>query len=77
MPAVTISRLSQRVQQACAELVSMRKEKERLNAELELIRVENRRARRVLREYGDLLDERKKTKEKLELLLQKLNQLHV
>jgi regulator of replication initiation timing len=69
--------LSQKVHQASSELVSLKKERERLLAELDLIREENRKSRRILREYGELIQERSKIKEKLSVLLEKLDRLKV
>lgn len=72
-----IQRLQEKVQAAVLEISSTRKDRDRLAAELELIRAENRRARRVLREHAELVDERHKIKEKLEGLNEKLSQLGV
>lgn len=68
-----LTRLQEKVSQAAHEVSSLRKERERLGAELELMREENRKARRVLREHNELITERKKLKEKLNIIIQKFN----
>jgi hypothetical protein len=72
-----LTRLQERVKQAAVELVSVKKERTRLAAELDLIRSENKRARRVLREHSELIQDREKLKERLQKLLENLDKLKV
>ena len=62
---------------ATLEIHNLRKERERLLAEVALMDDESRRARRLIREHGDLLAERQKMRERLEKILTKLDQLKV
>jgi len=73
----TLERLHEKVTEAAAQLQSSKKERERLAAEVKLMQDESRRARKVLRQYDELLKERKKVQEKLEQLLEKLDQLKI
>lgn len=75
--ASLLDRLSEKVKQAAAELSALKKERERLAAEVELMREENRRSRKILREHQELLAERVKIKERLEGLIEKLHKLKV
>jgi FtsZ-binding cell division protein ZapB len=71
------NRLAEKVRQAVAEIHDLRKEKERLEAELALMTEENRRARRLLREHGELIEERQKLRARVEKALSKLDKLRV
>lgn len=55
----------------------MRKERERLQAELTLMGEESRRARRLLREHGELVEERERLRSRLEKILDKLDRLKI
>ncbi len=77
MTAPLLDRLQEKVLQAASELVSVKKERDRLLAEVQLMQEESRRARKLLRQYGELLEERKRTQAKLERLLEKLNNLKI
>lgn len=77
MPSPQLDRLNDKVQQVVTQLVSIKKERERLLVEIELMKEENRRSRRVLREHQELLSERDKLKDRLEKLFQKLEKLKV
>jgi hypothetical protein len=48
-----------------------------LEAELALMTEENRRARRLLREHGELIEERQKLRARVEKALSKLDKLRV
>ncbi len=77
MTAPLLDRLQEKVLQAASELTAVKKERDRLLAEVQLMQEESRRARKLLRQHGELLEERKKTQAKLERLLEKLNSLKV
>lgn len=77
MTAPLLDRLQEKVLQAASELTAVKKERDRLLAEVQLMQEESRRARKLLRQHGELLEERKKTQAKLERLLEKLNGLKV
>lgn len=77
MGKAVLDRLEERVKDAAAQLQTAKKERERLQAEVKLMQDESRRARKVLRQYDELLKERKKVQEKLEGLLEKLDQLKI
>ena len=62
---------------ATVEIHNLRKERERLLAEVALMDDESRRARRLIREHGELLAERQKMRERLEKIMAKLDQLKV
>ncbi|HRY30131.1 MAG TPA: hypothetical protein P5079_08870 [Elusimicrobiota bacterium] len=72
-----LERLAEKSLEAAKQLTDAKKDRERLLAELELTREESRRARRILREYDELLKERKKVQQKLEQMLKKLDGLMV
>jgi FtsZ-binding cell division protein ZapB len=65
MAVPLLDRLQEKVQAASSELVSLRKERERLQGEVGLMQEESRRARRILREYQELLAERKNLRKDL------------
>jgi len=75
--ASVLDTLSHKINQAAHELASLRKDRDRLTAELELMRGENRRARKVLREHGELVVERKRVQEILARIIDKLNQARI
>ena len=77
MPASLLTELHDKVRRAASEIVSLRKERERLAAEVSLMEEENKRARRLIREHQDLMGEREKMKDRLEQLMRKLDQLRV
>jgi hypothetical protein len=77
MASALLNKLADKVRLATAEIHSLRKERERLLAEVALMEEESRRARRLLREHGDLVAERQKTRQRLEKILLKLDQLKV
>ena len=77
MVTTPLDRLHEKVQQASAELTSLKKDRDKLLAEVDLMREENRRARRVLREHQELLTERTKVQQKLEQLMEKFDRLKV
>ncbi|MBL0058101.1 MAG: cell division protein ZapB [Elusimicrobia bacterium] len=77
MPSPLLNKLADKVRLAAAEIHHLRKERERLTAELALMEEESRRARKLLRAHDDLLAERKKTRERLEKILAKLDGLKV
>ncbi len=77
MSALLLNRLNEKIIKAVGEISHLRKERERLLAEIDLMRDENRRARRTSGEYRALVDERNKMIMKLERLLGKLEKLKV
>lgn len=77
MGSPLLNRLSDRVQQAASTITALKKERERLLAEINLIQEESRRSRRLIREHQELLAERGRLKLKLERLLEKLDKLKV
>lgn len=77
MASPLLTKLAEKVRLATLEIHNLRKERERLLAEVALMEEESRRARRLLREHGDLLAERQKTRERLEKIILKLDQLKV
>jgi hypothetical protein len=77
MPSSLLAPLQDKIQLATAQLVALKKERDTLAAELALIREENRRARKILREHAELCSERDKIKVKLEVLSKKLHQLNI
>lgn len=77
MSSPLLTKLAEKVRLATVEIHNLRKERERLLAEVALMDDESRRARRLIREHGELLAERHKTRERLEKILSKLDQLKV
>lgn len=77
MASPLLTKLAEKVRLATLEIHNLRKERERLLAEVALMEDESRRARRLIREHGDLLAERQKMRERLEKILTKLDQLKV
>lgn len=77
MSSPLLTKLAEKVRLATVEIHNLRKERERLLAEVALMDDESRRARRLIREHGEMLAERQKTRERLEKILSKLDQLKV
>lgn len=77
MANALFNRLTEKVRQAVAEIHALRKEKERLEADVALMTEENRRARRLLREHGELVEERQRFRARIEKALSKLDKLRV
>ncbi|MBL0349559.1 MAG: cell division protein ZapB [Elusimicrobia bacterium] len=77
MANALLHRLTEKVRQAVAEIHGLRKEKERLEADVALMTEENRRARRLLREHGELIEERQRLRARIEKALSKLDKLRV
>lgn len=77
MSSPLLTRLAEKIRQATGEIHHLRKERERLQAELALMDEENKRARRLLREHGDLRAERDRVRTRLEKILEKLDRLKV
>jgi FtsZ-binding cell division protein ZapB len=77
MASPLLTKLAEKVRLATLEIHNLRKERERLLAEVALMDEESRRARRLIREHGELVAERSKTRERLEKILAKLDQLKV
>lgn len=77
MASPLLDRLQQKVQQASTELLSLKKDRERLQAEVDLMKEENRRARRLSREHQEITIERDKIKTKLQHILQNLEKLKI
>lgn len=75
--SASLNRLQEKVGLAVATIASLRKEKERLEAEVSMMQDESRRARKLLREHQQLLSERGKLKTRLERLMKKLETLKV
>ena len=77
MPSPLLDRLYEKVQQVTTEVSALKKERERLLAEIHLMQEENRRARKLAREHQELLAERQKLRDRLEKLLDKLDKMKV
>ena len=77
MASPLLTKLAEKVRLATLEIHNLRKERERLLAEVALMDDESRRARRLIREHGDLLAERQKMRERVKKVLTKLDQLKV
>lgn len=77
MPSTPLQRLNEKIQLAAGSLANLKKEKERLEAEVSLMKEENRRARKLLREHQQLLSERMRMKTRLERLIKKLGEMKV
>lgn len=77
MSSPLLTKLAEKVRLATLEIHNLRKERERLLAEVALMDEESRRARRLIREHAELTAERQKTRERLEKILAKLDQLKV
>jgi seryl-tRNA synthetase len=77
MASPLLTKLAEKVRLATVEIHNLRKERERLLAEVALMDDESRRARRLIREHGELLAERQKLRERLEKIMAKLDQLKV
>ncbi len=73
MASPLITKLAEKVRLAAAEIHTLRKDRERLLAEVALMEEESRRARKLLREHGDLLADREKTRERLEKIIAKVD----
>lgn len=77
MPSPLLTKLGEKVRQATGEIHHLRKERERLQAELALMDEENRRARRLLREHGEMVEERDRLRSRLEKIVDKLDRLKI
>ena len=77
MSSPLLTKLAEKVRLATLEIHNLRKERERLLAEVALMDEESRRARRLIREHTELVAERQKTRERIEKILAKLDQLKV
>jgi chromosome segregation ATPase len=77
VPSSPIQRLSEKIQLAASTISTLRKERERLEAEVSLMQEESRRARKLLKDHQKLLADRERMKTRLERLLKKLNALRV
>jgi len=77
MPSPLLTKLAEKVRQATGEIHHLRKERERLQAELALMDEENRRARRLLREHGEMVEERDRLRSRLEKIVDKLDRLKI
>jgi FtsZ-binding cell division protein ZapB len=77
MPSPLLTKLAEKVRQATGEIHHLRKERERLQAELALMDEENRRARRLLREHGEMVEERDRLRTRLEKIVDKLDRLKI
>ena len=77
MASPLLTKLAEKVRLATVEIHNLRKERERLLAEVALMDDESRRARRLIREHGELLAERQKLRERLEKIMATLDQLKV
>ncbi len=73
MASALLLKLAEKIRLAAAEIHTLRKDRERLMAEVALMEEESRRARKLLREHGDLLVEREKTRVRLEKIIGKLD----
>ncbi len=73
----SLTKLYSKVQKVLLEINSLKKDRQKLLAELELVHEESRKSRRVLRNYEDLIKERSTLKQKIEQLVQKLDKLSV
>jgi FtsZ-binding cell division protein ZapB len=72
MPSL-LDQLQEKMQEVLTRVLWLKKERERLLAEVSLMQEENRRARRLSREHRDLVAERNVLHERLEKLLDKLD----
>lgn len=77
MANALLNRLSDKVRLALAEIHALRKDKERLEAELTLMGEENRRARRLIREHEELTAERERLRARVEKVVDKMNRLRL
>jgi predicted RNase H-like nuclease (RuvC/YqgF family) len=77
MPSAVLQHLHERIRAAAAVVSAQKKEREKLEAEVVLMREESRRSRQVLREHRELLAERERLKGRLERLYKKLDDLKV
>ena len=77
MSSPLLTKLAEKVRLATLEIHNLRKERERLLAEVALMDEESRRARRLIREHTELVAERQKTRERIEKILATLDQLKV
>lgn len=77
MATSLLEQLQQKITLAASEIVSLRKESKRLSTEVELMQEENRRSRRVIRDYDELVKEREALKAKLEKILEKIDKLRI
>lgn len=73
MASPLLTKLAEKVRLAAAEIHTLRKDRERLLAEVALMEEESRRARKLLREHGDLLADREKMRDRLEKIIAKLD----
>ena len=77
MASPILNKFSEKVRQAAAEILHLRKERERLVAQVGLMEEESRRARQLLREHGELVSEREALRARLEKIIEKLDRLKV
>jgi FtsZ-binding cell division protein ZapB len=77
LSSTVLLRLNEKIQQAASVIDTLKKERERLLAEVTLMQEENRRSRKLLREHQQLLSERERLRSRLEKLLKKLDSLKV
>ena len=77
MSSASLQRLHEKIQMAAVTIANLKKERERLEAEVALMQEESRRSRKLIREHEQLLGERERMKVRLERLLKKLDGLKV
>ena len=77
MSSASLQRLQEKIQLAAVTIANLKKERERLEAEVALMQEESRRSRKLIREHEQLLAERERMKSRLERLLKKLDGLKV
>ena len=75
MPSAVLQHLHERIRVAAAAVAALKKEREKLEAEVAMMQEESRRSRQVLREHRELLAERERLKGRLERLFKKLDSL--
>ncbi len=68
----TIDLLEKKVRQAAQEIVSLRQERDKLKAELEFLRAEQKRIQHVITENESLRDERRSVSVRIEKILRKI-----
>jgi len=77
MASHLLTRLTEKVRQAATEIHHLRKERERLLAEVALMQEESQRARRLVRDHEELLRDREGWRVRLEKILEKIDRAGV
>jgi FtsZ-binding cell division protein ZapB len=68
-----LENLERKIRKAAEQLVALRHENQRLNAELKFLQEENQRAKQLIRDNDVLREEKKTVSNRIEKLLKKIH----